>query len=88
MGPETAPLSPDAGASAGVADVLTREAARDKIHRSTPGQPVECGNVAVERSGVKGAVSHSGSQYPLAVSVSFDVADDPRFGNGDFDAKV
>ena len=62
LGPEAAARAADAFSPPGVGDVLAREAARDCIHASTPGSPVEAGNVAVDGAGIEAAVRHSGSQ--------------------------
>ena len=39
--PEPRPFSFDAGSLSGTGDVLARESARDDIHESSPGSPVE-----------------------------------------------
>lgn len=52
-----------------------RNAAKDEIHASTPGSPVECSQVIPDRRGGQPPVSLPLLDDPLAVLVALDVAD-------------
>jgi hypothetical protein len=67
---------------------LAREACNDEIHESTPRSPVEGLDVSVDGSAVEMSVRHSGSQYPLAVSVKLDVADCFCLRVREFESKI
>ena len=60
---------------------LAGDTAKDEIHASTPGSPVEVTQVVPDGGGQQVAGLHPALQKPLAVGVSLDVAD----GSGEAD---
>jgi len=76
--PELSPKIALVGGSlllAGQTPRLARDAAKDEIHASTPGSPVECAQVIPDGRGGQPPVSLPLLDDPLAVRVSLDVAD-------------
>jgi hypothetical protein len=83
--PEVGPkitLVVSSGPLAGKGVGLARDAAKDEIHASTPGSPVECAQVVPDAGWSKPSVSHPLLDESLAVGVSLDVADGSAEANG------
>ncbi len=54
---------------------MTRDAAKDEIHKSTPGSPVKSAQVVPDGRGGKPPVLHALLNESLTVGVALDVAD-------------
>jgi hypothetical protein len=76
VGPKIA-LVVSSGPLAGKTVRLARDAAKDEIHKSTPGSPVEGPEVVPDGRRGNPAVLHPLLNESLAVGVAFDVADGP-----------
>lgn len=81
VGPKIALVGPSS-ALAGDAVWLTWRAAKDEIHASTPGSPVESTQVIPDGRGLQPPVSHPLLNESLAVFVSLDVADSSTEADG------
>lgn len=88
LAPEAGALSADAGALASIGDVLTREAASDEIHCSTPASAVERSHVAPDRSRIQSAFLHARRQYRASVGFPLHVADDASRSGSKSDPEV
>ena len=75
VGPHSAALSFDAGALAGNADVLAREAARNHVNSPTPSSSVKGANVAPDRERREKAVILSGGKYASGIGLPLDGTD-------------
>jgi hypothetical protein len=73
--PESAPLTINACAESGRADVLAWESAADDIDFAVPWLSVERRDVVPDRESRENAVALPGEQYRTAIGVKFDSAD-------------
>ena len=72
VGPEV-PLVLYSEHVSGNAEGLTGETGRDEIHASTPGSPVECGNIIPDGSLVKASILYACDEHLDAVFIAFHV---------------
>jgi len=73
--PQPAALAAESCTFAGHTDVLAREAARNDIHKASPGLSVEGSHVVPDREGFEASIVLSGHEHPSGVVVALDCAD-------------
>lgn len=87
MRPEVARVV-SAAATARGAERLARVARNDEIHRPTPCETVEGGEVRPDRSRIQGAVLHTRDQDAGGIDFPLHEADGSCRGTGESDAEV